>query len=73
MASRDLMELTPETVDIPTLYRKISAGAEMKTAIKRFLSEWEKRDRPSDSKLRKRLDALREAMEDWCNLIDSRL
>lgn len=59
--------------DIGFLQRKVSAGAEMKTAIKRLLSEVDLSSGGPDHNLfhvsRGRLIALREAMEGWCNVV----
>ncbi len=44
--------------------RRISAASEMKTAIKRFLDDYE----DGNHAYRRRTKALREAMEAYCNL-----
>lgn len=70
--------MTPETVDVEAYWRRISAGGEMKTAIRRYLDHYADRDRAyeagyhaaSDWRVeeRKRREALRTAMEGWNNM-----
>jgi hypothetical protein len=64
---RDPQEALQGDVDIDFLWRKISAAGEMKTAIKRFLSDW---DAEPDYRhaFTGRVAALRKAMEDYLNL-----
>jgi len=69
---RDISEM--EDPDMAAIQRKISAGGEMKTAIKRFLESWDGweagmgRMEPHPPKgVRQRTKELRKAMEGWCN------
>lgn len=73
---RSLDQLDPSTIDVEAYWKKISAGGEMKSAIK-FLLDWsEKHDvpgylsvkiSPTEGQMRKKLKKLREAMEAWTN------
>lgn len=71
---RDISEMT--NVDLRAYQQKVSAGADMKTAIKRFLDTRDrmftgglvKLSRAQTEEYNRRLRALRQAMEAWCNL-----
>lgn len=77
MVERDLSELNPETHDVQACWRKVSAGGEMKTAIKRLLDDVE-RYYPNNRHyldghslarpIRVRLRALKKAMEQFTNV-----
>lgn len=67
MPDRDLSELTGGLIDIDAYWRKVSAGAEMKTAIKRFLTHYEAGKPLTNHAGRHRVQALRDALELWTN------
>ena len=71
----EIAEMDLETHDVLACWRKVSAGAEMKTAIRRFLEDWDfygpklvpgpfTGDKKS---IRNRVRELRKAMEAWNN------
>jgi len=66
---RDISEM--EEPDMAAIQRKISAGGEMKTSIKRFMDDWDKWETDnsmSPTTIRRRVREMRKAMEAWCNV-----